>query len=358
MKINTIHYLLAAAMLIGTPLYAGEPPAESEGFLDTAFGWLPYILPDAHTPALHDSMHPHEQHARRYPGVPTHEALLERSYKPRYTASGWEFLPASPQRFMPYLDSLFVPGNTALEPSPWIEQDAISDSAQHIKSRLSRYGLQYSLTLSAGYAGITPASDGGKNHFGSTNNSLSGVWYLLKKSDNSQGLFLTFEADWGQGFNFNERKAGVQKSIGSVSNPQASLRGGNGVYIPHLALGYSLANGKWIGMVGTIDTSSYLDQNAYSASWNGNLMNSAFTANPCLPLEWANFGFLTAWQPCKSFYAMYATTGYEAGINQNPFRHMSSDAWVHLSEFGWVADDVLGMGPGTYRFQYTITHGD
>lgn len=359
MKMNTLHYLLSAAMLVGAPLQAvGQETEEDIGFLDTSFGWLPYILPQEHTPALRAAMHSHEQHARRYPGVPTHDMILERSSAHPLTLGGWEFLPASPQRFMPYLDSLFVPGNTAVEPSWWIKQDAISDAAQQIKSALSRYGLQYSLTLSAGYAGISPTSNAGKNHYAATNNSLSSVWYLLKKKDNSQGLFLTMEANWGHGFNFNERKAGVQKTIGSLSNPQSSLRGGNGVYIPHLALGYSLAKGKWVGMVGSIDTSSYLDQNAYSASWNGNLMNSAFTANPCLPLEWANFGFLTAWQPCESFYAMYATTGYESGINQNPFRHMHSDAWVHLSEIGWIADDVLGMGPGTYRFQYTITRGD
>ncbi len=354
MNMNTKNYLLAAAMLGSGMAMAGQPEVV-DGYLDTAYGRNPYVLPEPHTHALRSAMHPLEQHVRRYPGVATHERVLQRSRGRELTLGGWEFLPAKPQKFMPYLDGLFVPGNTAVEPSWWVKDDMLSHGAQQVKSMLSRYGLQYSLTLSMGYAGVVPPSSAGRNDFVSTDNSLSGVWYLLKKQDNSQGLFLSFEADWGQGIRFNERRAGVQNTIGSLSDPQASLRGGNGVYIPHLALGYSLADGKWVGMVGTIDTSSYLDQNTYSASWNGNLMNSAFTCNPCLPLPWANFGFLTAWQPCKSFYALYATTGTEAGVNQNPFRHISSDSWVHVSEFGWITEDFLGLGPGVYRFQYTIT---
>jgi porin len=108
-------------------------------------------------------------------------------------------------------------------------------------------------------------------------------------------------------------------------------------------------------MIGTIDTSSYLDQNIYAANWNGNLTNSAFGSNPCLPLEWANWGYLTAWQPCKNFYAMYTTTGCNGEINHNPFQYISSNAWVHLAEFGFITDDFLGLGEGTYRLQYTFT---
>ena len=354
---NTKNYLLAAVMLGGSMATAGQPEVD-EGYLDTAYGQNPYVLPEEHAKALRAAMHPLEQHVRRYPGVATHERVLQRSRGREITMGGWEFLPAKPQKFMPYLDGLFVPGNTAVEPSWWVQDDMISHGAQQVKSMLSRYGLQYDLTLSMGYAGVVPPSSAGRNDFVATNNSISGVWYLLKKRDDSQGLFLSFEADWGQGIRFNERRAGVQSTIGSLSNPQSSLRGGNGVYVPHLALGYSMADGKWVGMVGSIDTSSYLDQNTYSASWNGNLMNSTFTCNPCLPLPWANFGFLTAWQPCESFYALYATTGTEAGVNQNPFRHISSHSWVHVSEFGWITKDFLGLGPGVYRFQYAITDHD
>lgn len=349
---------MSASVLFSLSSFAGEESTEQYG--DTAFGWNPYYLPQEHTEALRRAMRPQEQYERRYPGVATHPQLLQRRRDASLTLGEWELFPAIPQHFMSYLDSLFVPGNTCAEPSWLIRHDMFTEQAQRLKSAASRYGLQYDLTLSMGYAGVQPESDAGKNHFTAMNNSLSATWFLLKSRDNSQGLFLTLEADWGEGFGFNERKAGVQDTIGSLSNPQSSLRGGNGVYVPHLALGYSLAGGKWVGMVGSIDTSSYLDQNAYSASWNGNLMNSAFTCNPCLPLEWGNVGVLTAWQPCESFYAMYATSSTGAEINQNPFNHLSSKAWVHLSEFGWITNDFLGLGQGTYRIQYTLTehHGE
>lgn len=354
MKMKTMNYLLAAVMLGASWSSAGEGDSGIEGFLDTVFGRDAYVLPWEHSEELRASMQVHEQFARRHQGVPTAGRVLERSYG-GLTLGGWELFPSKPQKFMPYLDGLFVPGNTATEPSWWVQSDAVSMGAQRVKSYLSRYGFQYNLTLSMGYAGVVPSSSGGKNDFFATNNSASGVWYLLKKRDNSQGLFLTFEANWGHGFGFDEQEQGVQNTIGSLSNPQSSLRGGDGVYIPHLALGYSMNDGKWVGMVGSIDTSSYLDQNIYAGSWNGNLMNSAFTSNPCLPLEWANFGFLTAWQPCDSFYAMYATTGTQAAVNQNPLRYISSNYWVHLSEFGWITEDFLGLGPGVYRFQYALT---
>ncbi len=327
------------------------------GYLDTAYGRKPQIMAERHTGSLRSAMSPAEQHPTRDAGIYTLHEVMERSHArdAATTGNGWEWFPSTPQHFAPYLDSLFVPGNTCIQPCDVVPHDAISTTAQHIKSRLSRIGMQYSLTLSANYTGINPHSRGGRNDFGATNNSFSGTWHLLKKSDNSQGLFLSIEADWGHGFNFNENRSSAQKTIGSLSNPQGSLRGGNGVFIPHLALGYSAFDGKWVGMVGTIDTSSYLDQNIYSANWNGNLMNGAFNLNPCLPLEWANWGYLSAWQPSRNFYAMYATTGCNGSINHNPFKSISSNAWVHLAELGWISDDVLGMGEGTYRLQHTIT---
>lgn len=328
-----------------------------EQFINTAFGWLPHPMHKTETGSLQPAMEPGEQMSRRYAGVPTSAEVLRQTRRGDETAPlcGWTLLPAKPQHFMPYLDSIFVPGNTCIEPCRFIGQDGVSAAAQKIKAGLSRIGLQYDLTLSAEYAGIAPRTRGRRNEFVSSNNSVTGTWFLLKKSDGSQGLFLTFEADWGPGINFNERKSSVQGSLGSLSNPQGCLRGGNGVYIPNLALGYSLFKGKWLGMAGTLDTSNYLDQNAYSASWNGNLMNESFNLNPCLPLESANWGYLTAWQPHKNFYAMYATTGCNGKTNHNPFPYISRDAWVHISEFGYICEDFFGLGAGTYRFQYTIT---
>lgn len=344
---------LSAAAIPVPSGQAGSPP----GYINTSFGWLPYPMPDSETANLRPAMPPEQQMGRRYAGVPTSPEIVRqtRRQEERPPLRGWTLLPATPPHFMPYLDSIFVPGNTCIEPSRLIRQDALSATAQQIKSRLSRIGFQYSLTMSAEYAGIAPPPHGHRRDFVSSNNVLNATWFLLRKNDNSQGLFLSLEADWGPGINFNERRSSVQDSLGTLSNPQGCLRGGNGVYIPNLALGYSAFHGKWVGMAGTLDTSDFLDQNAYSASWSGNLMNESFNLNPCLPLESANWGYLTAWQPHPNFYAMYATTGCNGQVNHNPFPSISSKAWVHISEFGYINDDFLGLGPGTYRFQYTIT---
>ena len=332
-------------------------------YVETLFGYLPYLLEEHELSAsLKEGMSdPREQQATRYPGVPTHETLLRRievyldGSGKENSCRGWRFFPARPQRFMPYLDSLFVPGNTCIEPCEVVREDGISTAAQGLKTRLSRYGLQYAATLSMNYAGLPQNMVNGRRDFLSTNNVVNATWFLAKDCDNSQGFFLSVELDWGQGVGYSERSRSVQDSIGSLSNPQGSARGGHGLFIPNLALGYSCFNGKWVGMIGTIDTTDFLDQNGYSESWSGNLTNRAFNFNPCLPLEWANWGYMTAWQPTKNFYTMYATTGCNGQINHNPFPYISSNAWVHIGEIGYISENFLGLGPGIYRFQYTAT---
>ena len=359
---TTYHFLALAACMAAAA--QGQMPLQ---YIETMFGWDAYEQPSAQASgSLRKGLSPQAQHARRYPGVPTHESILQQVEQylsgtdkaPR--CRGWDLFPSSPQRFMPYLDSIFVPGNTCAEPCGIIPEDFLSTAAQKTKTALSRIGLQYNLTLTANYTALPAHYPGQRRDFLSSNNVANFTWFLLKDCAGTQGLFLSLELDWGRGVNFSERSSSAQDSIGSLSNPQGSLRGGNGVFIPNLALGYSAFNGKWVGMVGTIDTTDFLDQNAYSASWSGNLTNESFNFNPCLPLEWANWGYMTAWQPTKKFYTMYATTGCNAQINHSPFRYISSNAWVHIGEIGFISEDFMGLGPGTYRFQYTTTrfHGE
>lgn len=330
-------------------------------YLDTAQGWEPYYMNSGHRPrSLSEAMSASEQMSRRHAGVSTREMLLnqmrEHVDKERGIRLGtWLLFPRTPQHFMPYLDSVFVPGNTCAEPCYFIEEDVISTGAQRMKRMFSRIGLQYDMTLSYNYTTLHHRPEHQRADFSSFNNSVSGTWFLAKDADNSQGVFLVFEADWGQGVNFSERTSSVQQSLGSLSNPQGSLRGGHGVFLPQLALGYSGFDGQFVILGGMLDTSNYLDQNAYSASWSGNLTNGAFNLNPCLPLEWANWGYLTAWQPSPHFYTMYATTGCNAEINHNPFQYISSNAWVHVGEIGFITEDFFGLGAGTYRFQYALT---
>lgn len=359
MKTTFKRYMFLSLLAAGA--VQAEPASE---YWDTAFGWNPYRMNSAEKPgSLMHGMRAERQLTRRYAGVPTQPDIMRQAVRHAENGIGlkvgsWVLLPSSPQKFMPYLDGIFVPGNTCCEPCTIVGEDVVSTTAQKVKHALSRVGLQYTLTLSADYAGIAPRPAGRRANFMSFNNAVSGNWFLAKSADGGQGVFLSFEADWGQGANFNERRNGVQQSLGSLSDPQGCLRGGNGVFLPQLALGYSGFDGKWVMMAGTLDSSNFLDQNAYSADWNGNLMNQSFNYNPCLPLEWANWGYLSAWQPCEHFYAMYATTGCNGRVNHNPFSTISSNAWVHVGEFGIITEDFMGLGAGTYRFQYTLTRNE
>ena len=358
MKATSLCYILAATTVAGTAAAQQAAP-----YIDTAYGWQPVLMEVVEVPVpLQQALPAQEQMARRHTGVPTSNLVLQQTRSrdedtSKASCHGWRFLPATPQKFMPYLDALFVPGNTCAEPCGIVCHDMISTGAQKLKHALSRYGFQYDLTMSYNYSAIHPRTRH-RNDFSSFNHSLTGTWFLAKDCDNSQGVFLTFEADWGQGTNFSERRSSAQNSLGSLSNPQGSLRGGKGVFLPQLALGYSGFDGKWVAMAGTLDVSNYLDQNAYTPGWAGGLMNQSFAYNPALPLTWANLGFLTAWQPCEQFYAMYATTSTNTDINQNPFNELSANYWMHVAEAGFIMDDVWGMGAGTYRLQYTmVDHG-
>ena len=360
MKAKVLSYMLAATSVVGC---AGAQVVLTE-YVDTSFGWQPVLMEVVDVPgSLQQGLPASEQMSSRYPGVSTSDLVVQQTRsrdedQSKAPCRGWRWFPSTPQKFMPYLDSLFVPGNTCAEPSGIIGEDPLSTSAQRIKTALSRYGFQYDLTASYNYTAIHPKIHGHRSEFSSFNWSMTGTWFLAKDCDNSQGVFLTFEADWGTGTNFNERRSSAQRSLGSLSNLQGSLRGGKGVFLPQLALGYSGCDGKWVVMAGTLDLGNYFDQNAYSSSWAGGLMNQSLVNNPTLPLTWNNLGALVAWQPCQNFYTLVASSATGAGPNQNPFAHLSSENWVHLAEMGMMTDDALGLGAGTYRFQYTLTDQD
>ncbi len=350
-------------------------PTASNSYLDTAFGWQPRALEAHEQPAALRHLSPERQQPLRVAGVPTHEPLLARQQamweaEPRFGDKGsrsiclgswlgsWRLFPETPPRFMPYLDSLFVPGNTCAEPGALIGDDPLSSGAQAAKALASRIGLQYTLTLSANYTGIAPRPVLQRSDFMAFNNQLTGSWFLARSADNNNGVFLNFEADWGQGANYNERRQSAQQSLGSLSNPQGSNRGGKGVFIPNLALGYSHWEGRWVSLVGTIDMSNFLDQNAYSANWSGNLTNQSFNYNPALPMQWANWGYVTAIQPCKEWYLLYASSGCDTKVNQNPFPDIDHTSWVHMAELGYIREDTFGLGPGTYRLLACLSHAD
>lgn len=267
--------------------------------------------------------------------------------------SGDIFFPARPPRLMPYLHGLLLPDGGAAAPES--EADPLTLSSHALKQTLARIGWHHESSLRVGGALLRPDPAEQRSRFVSTDNSVLAKWFLLKDTREHHGIFLSCEADWGQGFNFNERRESVRHSLGSLSQPQDSLRGGNGLFLPELALGTTLCSGRYLAMVGSLNAANYLDRNRYAPYRNGNLLNSSLRTNPCLPLLWGNWGYLTAWQPNKRLYTLYATTGSNGRINHNPLRFVNSSYWVHVGEFGYIYSDLLGLGPGISRLQYVAT---
>lgn len=268
-------------------------------------------------------------------------------------AAGDIFFPSRPPRLMPYLHGLLLPDSSADAPAR--DADALTLSAHALKQGLARIGWHHESSLRLGGAMLRPDPPEQRSRFVSTDNSVLAKWFLLKDTRERHGLFLSCEADWGQGFHFSERRESVRHSLGALSQPQDSLRGGKGLFLPELALGTTLCSGRYLAMVGSLNAANYLDRNRYAPYRNGNLLNSSLRTNPCLPLLWGNWGYLTAWQPNKHLYTLYATTGSNGRINHNPLRCINSRYWVHIGEFGYIYTELPGLGPGIARLQYVAT---
>ncbi|MFI3244829.1 MAG: hypothetical protein R3Y56_11310, partial [Akkermansia sp.] len=166
-------------------------------------------------------------------------AQADSSAQAQAQLGSWLLLPRTPQHLQPYLASIFSMSDSCLQPAPFSSYDFVSETAQSVKSRAAEFGLRYDLTFTFNYSSVAPSISGQGKNFTSSNNELWAAWTLAKSADGRQGVFLMLEADWGQGFNFNENKQSAQMSLGSLSNPQSALRGGEGVFIPNLSLGYS-----------------------------------------------------------------------------------------------------------------------
>lgn len=354
--------LLIAASAIASAAQApasadntGTQQADLPKYLNTRQGFDVHALPeDQVSPSLQKGMPAHKQLMKRTKGVSTPDAVIQQNRKDD-SGSRLVFFPSTPPKMMPYLDGIYVFGNTCIQPGAVINEDPLSTGAQIVKNRLSDVGFQYSFNHGFNYTGITgPRPIGGQRDFTSYNASLLANWFLMRTRDGSQGLFIATEWDWGDGINYNQRNGGPNKSLGSLQNPAASSRGG-GSYLANVSLGYSAFDGKLVLMVGQLDATNYLDQNAYSASGFNNLLNESFEFNQALPIPFGAWGYHVAWQPVKSFYLMAVSAGNNYQLNHNPFQYINKNAWTNMMEAGFVSDDFMGWGPGTIRFQYAWT---
>lgn len=322
---------------------AAPAAAASPAYLNTERGLRVKTLEGREiSPSLMKGMRPEEQITKRTPGVPTRPSVLLQ-HEGGTSAPGLEWFAARPLKMMPYLDSSYVFGNTCAEPNAWIREDMISTGAQKLKTALSRYGITYSAQFGFNYTGLTGGGLNGKTDFPSYNGSLLTNITIFRNHSTGSGLYLASEFDFGNGFDFNEGSKGPKTTLGSLQNPTSSFQGPD-PHLSNLSLAWVGAGGKLLLMAGQLDTTNYMDHNAYANSHNNNLTNSVFGNNPVLPLTDNSLGFHFAWQPTTSFYVMGATAANNMAQNHNPFRNLNSDNWTNVLEFGYVAEDFCSMG--------------
>lgn len=349
-RISQIHYMktiptLCLVLTSISPTVADS--VDSTNYLHSERGLRAYHLKEAElSDSLKKAMSPHLQSSSRTAGSPTHTLIRKQN---EHIAQTRNWFSSKPLKMMPYLDSVFVFGNTCVQPNALMKDDGISTFAQRIKSNLSQYGFTYSLQYGVNYTGLTGAHLHGRKDFFSHNGSLLSN-LTIYRNEAGGGLFLATEFDFGNGFHFNEDSESPSKTLGSLQNPTSSFQGPD-PHISNLSLAWVSNDSKLLIMGGQLDTSNYLDHNSYSNSHYNNLTNSVFTNNPVLPLTDNSLGMLVAWQPTKNFYLMATSAANNVSQNQNPFKYFSHSNWSSMLELGICSDDTCGLGSGVYRLQ-------
>jgi carbohydrate-selective porin OprB len=100
-----------------------------------------------------------------------------------------------------------------------------------------------------------------------------------------------------------------------------------------------------------VDQGNYLDANSYANNSQGQFVNGAFVNSSVLPLPSNNLGFNLQWQPASSCYVLFGTGANNQPPGQSPFQNLGLHDWSYLLELGVTPKNVLGFGPGVYRFQ-------
>ena len=265
--------------------------------------------------------------------------------------TGREWFPSTPPEMMPYLANLNEYGNTAIQPGPVFSVEPVSQAMQAGKYALSEAGLRYSFYQSLTTVSLTDmaAGSGTLQYYTAT---FFGKWAVTEVADAGRAGWLSTEINTQLGLSSASRKQSPQGNLGTIVNPQSAVFGPNGSWVSELAWQQSLMDGRLVVLAGQVDQSNYLDANTYANnSQGGQFLNSAFVNSQVLPLACNNLGLNLQFQPDGRWYVIFGTGANNQPPGRSPFDNLSFKDWSSLLEFGLTPEDVLGLGPGVYRFQ-------
>jgi porin len=267
----------------------------------------------------------------------------------RTVEPGLRLFPTEQPFMMPYLASANLYGNTCLQEGALIASDPLSEGAQAVKTALSEIGFNYGLWQSYDFVGVTGARDGEQSSFNYYSLDFYGTLAVFA-TDEMGGTagWLTMGASVGQGLGYDAAVDGPRQSIGTLGFPMG-VDYGQQVFPTQLAWQQSFLDGQLVVTAGFLNQEFYLDLNTYANNQYSQLLNYEFITPSTLPWSFQSLGLVVQWQPVEWFYAMWSSAANNTQAGQSPFSQLSFDNWSNTFEFGWIADDVFGLGPGIYR---------
>lgn len=258
---------------------------------------------------------------------------------------------------MPYLAGNDRYGNTAQRPGPLIESTPLDVAVQQVKYELSSFGLNYSLaqTFTVVNLGGDPL---GSSLLGAYTFDFAAKWTIWMLDDGVAAGWISTQIEAQEGLGSISRRESPQINGGTFTNPSGVWSQHPGFRIPELAWQQSLAHGKVMMLAGVVSQGNYLDANSYANSSRGQFLNSGLINSMVLPLPDYNPGVNLQWQPTKEWYVIAGLTAGNAPAGSAPWTGFSWRTWSAVGEFGYVPQDVAGLGPGVYRIQPFIARAD
>lgn len=286
---------------------------------------------------------------RQAPGTTRPKALEERLEAQREGEDAFTWFPRFHPKLGPYIASPDAVGNTALRPGALITSTTDAEWIQAFKYRVSDYGLNYSLVQTVTWLTMDGAQSGDPSMGFYTFDWFS-KWTVYSTAHGDEGGWLSSQVKVLEGFG-STRSRTVPRAIGSLVNPASLWTGRNGVEVSEMAWQQSLDEGRVVAVAGVINQSNYLDLNTYANTARGQFLNSAFVNSMVVPLPAYSPSVNLQWQPRSSWYVMNGTSIGGIGAGRLPWVGWDDRSWSSVTEIGYVAKNVLGLGNGVYRVQ-------
>jgi hypothetical protein len=284
------------------------------------------------------------------PGTPIPALVQEREQEQRADRETLQFFPPFSPQLAPYLGSVDQFGNSALKSGALLPPTPFDAVPQRAKYWASEVGLRYSLQQTITCVSMTDVMQG-DNHLAYYTLGFSAKWAVYNDPQSGTAGWLSTQIKVKTGLDDSGDTQSAQSNLGTLTNPTSLWSRFNGIAIQELAWQQSFRNGELVFLGGVLNQDNYLDVNTYANSGRSQFINSALINSMVMPLPAYNFGVNVQWQFGDQWYVMAGASAGNASAGDAPWTGFSFKNWSSVWELGYMAKDVLGLGPGIYRVQ-------